>query len=104
MPKQARVGDISQGWTTHHLPCCPHFVTSTFIEGVEVHKTNGLASTIIGSKVTSDCPHCNTGHAITGSSTYNITGKAAHRIGDEVELPCGIVITQTGSPDQEIGG
>ena len=104
MPKQARVGDKSEGWTTHNLPCCPHFVTGVFINGANDHKTNNLDTVVVGSEQTTDCPHCSTGIAITGSSSYSIDNKASHRIGDLVETPCGILTTVTGSSDQDIGG
>lgn len=99
----ARKGDIHEGICDHGLPCCPHAVSGTIIEGSENVLTNGRNTARLNDKVIHNCPHCGTGHISSGSSSVLANGMPVARVGDKVSYPGGSGIIITGSDNVKAG-
>ena len=82
MPKQARVGDTTQGFCTHsiHLPNIPFATGGTITSGAGKTTDEGPAAARVGDVVTSNCGHGGTINS--GSGKVIIEGAAAARVGD----------------------
>ena len=99
MPKVARKTDEHRGICSHGLPCCPHNVVGTIIQGSPDTNANSLPVARLNDEVEHDCPHCGTGYISTASATLRANGIGIARLGDEVTYPGGSGNITIASPD-----
>jgi len=99
MPNVARVSDEHMGICSHGLPCCPHSVVGTIIEGSPNVNANDLAVARLGDPVVHSCPHCGTGNVASSSGTVKANGMGVAREGDAVIYPGGSGVITTASLD-----
>jgi uncharacterized Zn-binding protein involved in type VI secretion len=99
MSKIARLGDTHHGICNHNLPCCPHHVTGTIIEGSGDSNGNSQNIARDHDNVIHNCPHCGTGYIVASAVKTNVNGKKIARIGDTVIYPGGSGVIDSSSND-----
>ena len=99
MTQIARKTDEHRGTCSHGLPCCPHDVVGTIIQGSLDTNINNLPVARLYDEVEHDCPHCGTGYISSASATLKANGIRVARLGDEVTYPGGSGVITTSSPD-----
>ncbi len=100
MTQASRITDITYGWGSHGLPCCPHFLVGVRVTGSSDVQINGQGASRAQRDIAlHSCPHCSHNLCVGGSPDVFVNGLPLHRMGDSVFEFCGWGQTVTGSAD-----
>lgn len=93
-----RTGDITMGWGSHGLKCCPHQIIGIRVTGSgNVRAEGGGGARAYTDIAVHNCPHCSINICLEGSHNVRVNSLGAHRVGDSVTELCGFGQSVTGS-------